>query len=192
MSFQSVRNHILSKSRSGSNGNVQIGGFGGVTSSSSIRVTDAQQDDSETEENFAGKYSHLTSTCKSDLFMLQMRRDKLNRVVSKHSGVGVKKEFTNNVTLGETEIQKVLMSNKDVRKILTRRKFRDEREAIISLSVASDLDAIVNEKLFELQQLCAAGLRGAAGTSGSKFNLTKPTGSKRKQVGLLRLKGQMQ
>eukprot|EP00750_Incisomonas_marina_P029790 INCI7226.4.p1 GENE.INCI7226.4~~INCI7226.4.p1 ORF type:complete len:566 (-),score=151.30 INCI7226.4:2958-4655(-) len=116
--------------------------------------------------------------------MLQMRRDKLNRVLSQHNCAPAKKQFANNsVTLGEADIQGVLRENVTVERILARRKLRDRDEAVTSLSIAADLDDVVNSKLFELQQTCASGLRAAQASSGvPKFALSKPAGSKRRQV----------
>ena len=128
MSFQSVRNHIRTKARSArelGSDNLQMHGFGGIsglsTSGTARDVKSASRsgggnsggnrNDAAVEENFAGKYSHLTSSCKSDLFLLQMRKDKLHRLLTEHSNMVIKKEFTNNVTLGEAEIQKVSTNN---------------------------------------------------------------------------------
>ncbi len=185
MSFRSVRTHILSKGQS-SNGVVVGGGAGAPANFPGSGPTPGAAG-GEAEENFAGRYSHLTSACKSDLFLLQMRRDKLHRVLAQHSSAPVTKEFTNNVTLGEAEIQKVLQDNGDVARILSRRKFRDADDAVISLAIAVDLEAVVNDKLYELQQVCAGGLRASSSGDGSarglpKFTLTEPTGSKRRQV----------
>lgn len=175
MSFKAVRNHILGKARdSGSTG----------SSTTAAAAASSTTTAAESEENFAGRYSHLTSACKSDLFMLQMRRDKLSRVLSQHNCAPAKKQFANNsVTLGEADIQSVLRENATVERILARRKLRDRDEAVTSLSIAADLDDVVNSKLFELHQTCASGLRAAQAASGvPKFALSKPTGSKRRQV----------
>ena len=184
MSFKAVRNHILGKFRdSGSTGSSTSSSSSTTTATSTSTIA-AATTTTDSEENFAGRYSHLTSACKSDLFMLQMRRDKLNRVLSQHNCAPAKKQFANNsVTLGEADIQGVLRENVTVERILARRKLRDRDEAVTSLSIAADLDDVVNSKLFELQQTCASGLRAAQASSGvPKFALSKPAGSKRRQV----------
>ena len=66
--------------------------------------------------------------------------------------------------------------------IIARRKFRDVHDAIVSLSIAADLDGVVNDKLFDLQKICASGLASTTVAGIPKFALTKPTGSKRRQV----------
>ena len=198
MSFQATRDRILGKNRAGNNSNasrMQIHGFGGVTNSSltvgknnSSRSSSATAED--VEENFAGKYSHLTSSCKSDLFLIQMRRDKLSRVLAKFNttvnATGTKSTaaFTNTVTLGESEIQKLLQGNKSVDAIVARRKFKDVNDAVISLSMLSDLETMVNDKLWELHNLCSNGLRSTRASGVAKFNIAKPSGSKRRQVKL--------
>ncbi len=180
MSFRTVRTHILSKGQNNGVG----GGAGGAHAN---LPGGGPAPGGESEENFAGRYSHLTSACKSDLFLLQMRRDKLHRVLAQHGSSPAAREFTNNVTLGEAEIQKVLQDNGDVARILSRRKFRDADDAVISLAIAIELEAVVNDKLYELQQVCAGGLRASSSGGGGarglpKFSLTEPTGSKRRQV----------
>ena len=82
-------------------------GAGGVAASFAGKFAGAEDD----EENIADKYSSAVAACKADIFMLQMRHDKLVRYIKKTfnnapaTRAGL--ESPKAVTLGESAIQDV-------------------------------------------------------------------------------------
>ena len=83
-------------------------GAGGVAASFAGKFAGAEDD----EENIADKYSSAVAACKADIFMLQMRHDKLVRYIKKTfnkaenaSRAGL--QSPKSVTLGESAIQDV-------------------------------------------------------------------------------------
>ncbi len=111
------------------------------------------------------------ATCKSDVFLLEMRADKLRKYrppTSKLPRQIRRPSLSNGSKVSEEKIQKVIESNRLPQQIIKRYEYNSVDETICKLATKLELNQLVAQKTMLVEKLLVAVTVGAENAIGSK------------------------
>ena len=112
------------------------------------------------------------TTCKSDVFLLEMRADKLRKYrppTSKLPRQIRRPSLSNGSKVSEEKIQKVIESNRVPQQIIKRYEYKSVDETICKLATKLELNQLVAQKTMLVEKLLVAVTVGAENAIDSKM-----------------------